>query len=141
MLFRRSCRGRCTAVPSAHGYRYCPCQCGLWQGSADWGRIPSWDPCHAPPGCAWKRAKRSMSGSPFALQVSFTTVKGRAIGIGHDRLFLNEVPFQRGQDLLIRHVFRRQHRKTLEDKMLRGKQVHEEMWIGQVGQDLLFGFV
>jgi len=29
----------------------------------------------APPGCAWKCAKRSMSGSPFSLQVSFTTVR------------------------------------------------------------------
>ena len=62
-------------------------------------------------------------------------------GIGHDRLFLNEVPFQRGQDLLIRHVFRRQHRKALEDELLRGQQVHEAVGIGQVGQDLLLSFV
>jgi len=31
-----------------------------------------------PSGCAWKRARRSMSGSPFSLQVRFTTVQGRA---------------------------------------------------------------
>ena len=29
-------------------------------------------------GCVWKHAKRSMSGPPFLLQVSFTTVKWRA---------------------------------------------------------------
>src|SRR4029453_10557279 len=33
---------------------------------------------NAPPGCAWKRAQRSMSESPFSLQVSFTTVECRA---------------------------------------------------------------
>src|SRR5262249_3346405 len=31
-----------------------------------------------PPGFVWKHAKRSMSGPPFLLQVSFTTVKWRA---------------------------------------------------------------
>ena len=31
-----------------------------------------------PPGCVWKQAKRSMTGPPFLLQVSFTTVKCRA---------------------------------------------------------------
>src|SRR6516225_1945003 len=31
-----------------------------------------------PPDCVWKHAKRSMSGPPFLLQVSFTTVKWRA---------------------------------------------------------------
>ena len=33
---------------------------------------------NAPPGCTWKRAQRSMFGSPFSLQVSFTTVQCRA---------------------------------------------------------------
>src|SRR6516165_4973614 len=32
----------------------------------------------SPPGCVWKHAKRSMSGPPFLLQMSFTTVKWRA---------------------------------------------------------------
>ena len=35
-----------------------------------------------PPGCVWKHAKRSMSGPPFLLQVSFTTVKWRATIFG-----------------------------------------------------------
>jgi hypothetical protein len=35
---------------------------------------------NAPPSCAWKRAQRSMSGSLFSLQVSFTTIQCRATG-------------------------------------------------------------
>jgi hypothetical protein len=31
-----------------------------------------------PAGWTWKRAKRSMAGAPFSLQVSFITLKGRA---------------------------------------------------------------
>src|SRR5262249_21117817 len=31
-----------------------------------------------PPGCVWKHAKRSMTGPPFLLQLSFTTVPCRA---------------------------------------------------------------
>src|SRR5262249_16930583 len=39
------------------------CRCGVHDG---------------PPGFVWKHAKRSMSGPPFVLQVSFTTVQCRA---------------------------------------------------------------
>jgi hypothetical protein len=62
-------------------------------------------------------------------------------GIGDDRLFLDEISLQRGEDLLIRDIHRMDHRKAVEFEVLGRQELHPDPQIRQIGAEILLRLV
>ncbi len=75
------------------------------------------------------QSQAELGAAEVRAELALQPLEARA---GHDRLLLDEVALERGQDLLVGDIGRLDHREAAEDEAVRRDQLHERPRIGEI---------